>query len=227
MTVRIVGYLLLLAMAALGLPGQAVHAAEQHCDGFGIRVVGTLQEDRDDACVAVSQATQFIQFAALTWPGGVSIQLVDGISGAPVHGHEMGRYDARSRTITMRDYASAAALFGKGKPGREAKLSRAHWRSFLVHEMAHAAIHAGCDRSCPSRAIHEYIAVIAQASSLPPEDLIALLEGCPDLPAFAGMEEVTDLYYEINPQCFAAKSYKHFHGMRDQGTFLRALLHPR
>lgn len=227
MTVRIVACLALLAMVVLGFAHQPAYAAQQCRGDFDILVVGTLQADREDACVAVGQAAQFIQYAGLPLPVGVSIQLVDGSSGPPVHEHELGHYDARSRTITMRDYASAAVLFGKEGAGGAASLSRAYWRSVMVHELAHAAIHAGCDQSCPSRAIHEYFAAIAQMSSLPAQELATLLEGCSNLPAFGGMDEVTDLYYEINPQCFAVKSYRHFDEVREQRAFLKALLQRR
>ncbi|MCP5277878.1 MAG: hypothetical protein H6935_05870 [Thiobacillus sp.] len=202
-------------------------AAQDRCGQGGILVAAGTQEDLVSACQAVERAERFFIQVGLPVPLGVSLHLVGEDAGCFHDAQEIAHFDAPSRTVTMRDFQAAKCLAARAAPGMAAIANRAQWQSYIVHELAHAAIHEGCDRSCPSLAMHEYVAAIAQISSLPAEERSILLGEYPGLPAFDGAADITELYYAMNPRQFAVKAYKHFRGLSDQRAFLRELLHPR
>lgn len=205
----------------------SVHAEQRLCTDHGILIEGNRVEDVADACEAVKSAAPFFGIAGLAMPGNIVIRLVGESSSPFLDDHEIGHYDAKLHAIVMRDYRAAAAQSRLMEPGLGAVASRAHWQSYIVHELAHAAIHAGCDQTSPSRAIHEYVAAVAQISALPEAHRARLLNGYRDLEAFGRESEITEIYYALNPRYFAVKSYKHYRQLPDPQAFLRGLLNPR
>ncbi len=138
----------------------------------------------------------------------------------------MGNYDAKSNSIRVLAYQAAVKKSKNAKSGFWQVASRDLWRSYIVHELTHAAIHLGCDNNCPSRAIHEYFAAVAQLSSLPKPVLAELLSHYLELEPFSKMSEISYTYYDINPHFFAVKSYKHYQQLSDPRAFFRSVLHP-
>lgn len=209
------------------LAGQSTHASalELQCTASGIVVQGSELQDVRDGCEAVQSAAVFFAVAGLAMPGNVSITLVDSPAAPLLASHEMGNYDARSNSIRVLAYGAALAEGRQAEPGLGRIASRDQWRSYIVHELAHAAIHLDCDKSCSSRALHEYVAAVAQLSSLPKDVLADLLGHYPDLEAFSQFSEVTETYYAINPHFFAVKSYKHYVQQAEPQAFFRRILH--
>jgi len=217
----------LIVLYLLGTWPAPLRAEQRLCTNHGILIEGNRMEDVADACEAVKSAASFFGIAGLSMPGNIVIRLVDESSSPFLDDHEIGHYDARLHAIVMRDYRAAAARSRQAEQGLGAVASRAHWQSYIVHELAHAAIHAGCDRNCPSRAIHEYVAAVAQISSLPEEQRSSLLNTYRNLEAFERESEITEIYYALNPRYFAVKSYKHYRQLSNPQAFLRDLLNPR
>lgn len=207
------------------LPAHA-SAKELQCSDTGIVIQGTELPDLHDGCEAVKSAAVFFAIAGLSMPIGVSIRLIDGTSTPLLASHEMGNYDAGDNSIRVLAYRVALRQSRRAAPGLGRIASRDQWRSYIVHELAHAAIHLECGKSCPSRALHEYVAAIAQLSSLPKGVLADLLRHYPDLEAFSRLTEITETYYAINPQFFAVKSYKHYQQQAEPQAFFRRILHP-
>lgn len=201
-----------------------LRADQGHCASHGILIEGNRPEDVAGACEAVKDAESAFLIIGLVVPFNLAIRLVDKAASAFLDEHEIGHYDGRLHAIVMRDYLAATSQPLRADHGLGAIATRGEWRSYIVHELAHAAIHASCDRICPSRAIHEYVAAVTQISVLPEQERSRLLDAHRDLEAFRRDEEITEIYYSLNPRYFAVKAYKHYLMQTDPAAFIRALL---
>lgn len=144
-----------------------------------------------------------------------------------VHSNEIGHYNARLRTIVIKNYGPTTSQSKESETNLWSIDSLPFWKSYIVHELAHAAIHEGCDQACPSRAIHEYVAAVAQFSVLPEQYRSRILDTHPNLDAFENDSEITELYYALNPHYFAIKSYKHYQQQTNPKAYLKMRLSPR
>lgn len=202
----------------------AVSAGKSPCGDNGILVQAKDPQDIYDACQAVRSSARFFKPYGLTMPKGIQVMVVDSRQSPLLEEHEMGTYDSRHNVIRVRAYSSAVKATEMNEPGLGKITTRAHWRSYITHELAHAAIHADCDKTCPSRAIHEYIAAVAQIASLPKKQRTKLLRQYSDLQPFDKLSEITEIYYAVNPHYFAVKSYKHYLRLANPRDFLRDAL---
>lgn len=208
--------LMFLAGLSMGLS-----AEELQCKDSTIVVQGAERQSVQDGCEAVSNAARFFESSGLSMPNGVKITIVDGQPTPFLGVHETGNYDSRQNAIRVLAYQPAVKATEKNEPGLGRIVSRTHWQSYIAHELTHAAIHASCDNACPSRAIHEYVAAVAQIVSLPNEQRSELLKLYRDLEPFHQLSEITEIYYAINPHYFAVKSYKHYQQLTDPRAFFR------
>lgn len=195
------------------------------CAENGGHIIGRNSEDLRDACRAVVAISGFFKRTGLDAALNTEIRLVDDANEKILDGNEFGRFDGTKRQILILDFDSIVVRSKHAEPGLGRITTRDHWRSFIAHELAHAAVHAGCEMTCPSRAIHEYVAAVAQIDSLPESIRTALLRNYPDVDAFAQESEITEIYYALNPHYFAVKSYKHFRQLADAPAFFRRALH--
>lgn len=203
---------------------EAGSACETECPWSSIAISGADEIDIEDGCQAVILTQHFLESAGLSMPHRVTIHLVDSPDTSPLGSNEMGRYNAHSVAIHVLGFQAAVSATSTGGHGLEKVTTRDHWRSYIVHELTHAAIHEGCDSTCPARAIHEYIAGVAQISALPPEERANMLASYGDLAPFEKSVEISEIYYAINPHFFAIKSYKHYQRLPDPKSFIKNAL---
>jgi hypothetical protein len=215
----------LLGLLFLASLSTGISAKELQCKDSGIVVQGAELQDVRDGCEAVKSAARFFESSGLSMPNNVMITIVDGQPTSFLGVHETGNYDSRQNAIRVLAYQLGVKATKTNEPGLGRIATRAHWRSYITHELTHAAIHASCDKACPSRAIHEYVAAVAQIASLPNKQRTDLLKPYRDLEPFHQLSEITETYYAINPHYFAVKSYKHYQQQSDPRSFLRSLLH--
>lgn len=199
-------------------------AGDLLCKDSAIVVHGGTLDDMQDACDAASSAGRFFAATGLHMPKDVRITIGDDSPSTFLRLGETGSYDAHQNAIRVLGYQFAVRATEGNDPGLGRITTRAHWQSYIAHELAHAAIHAGCDRACPSRAIHEYVAAVAQIASLPDDQRSVLLAHYIELDSFHQLSEISETYYAINPHYFAVKSYKHFQKLSDPQAFFRAML---
>lgn len=212
----------LLFLAGLSM---GISAEELQCKDSSIVVQGAELQSVQDGCEAVKNAARFFDSSGLSMPNDVRITIVDPQSTPFLGEHETGNYDSRQNVICVLAYQPAVKATAANEPGLGRIATRAHWRSYITHELAHAAIHAGCDKDCSSRAIHEYVAAVAQIASLPKKQRSELLKPYRDLEPFHQLSEITEIYYAINPHYFAVKSYKHYQQLSNPRAFFRSVLH--
>ncbi len=198
--------------------------AERTCPDTGVAVVGADRAEADQVCRAARAAGDVFAGLGLAWPSGVKVHLLARMPEGVADADELGRYDGRLRAVQVLDYGVARALARRHVPGLGVVMDRALWRSYIVHELAHAAIHAGCDTRCPDRAGHEYVAAVAQIGALPEPVRRRVLRGHGQVAAFGRAEEISEVYYALSPCRFAVKAYLHYRRPENGPAFVRRLL---
>lgn len=212
-----------LAFAACWLaisPAQARHA----CPDTGVVVMVAGQAEADEVCQASRLAGGFLASVGLALPDEVKVYLLARLPPGVADAEELGRYDGRTRAVQVLDYRAAQAQARHTVPGMGVAMDRALWRSYIVHELAHAAIHAGCDKHCPDRASHEYVAAVTQIATLPDPVRRRVLGHHGEVAAFERPEEISEIYYALSPCRFAVKAYRHYLRPEHGPAFLRRLL---
>lgn len=200
------------------------NANEVMCETGHVVIAGNSERDMREGCAAVVLASRFFDATGLAMPKGLRIFIEDVPEESRLGSDEIGIYDATRAAIHVRGFEATLTATQIHPVGFGRVSKRSQWRAYLVHELAHAAVHARCNRLCPSRAIHEYVAAVAQVSSLPADELEELLARHDDLAAFERADDITETYYALNPHYFAVKCYKHFHQLPAPRTFLHDAL---
>jgi hypothetical protein len=212
----------LLLVAAFALPATA---ATTRCPGTEIFVESANPADVQEACRSVDEVRPFLDTIGLSLPRGVRIRLVDRTPGSPLEADPfVALYGGEVHAILMLDYDVALKELPSTPPGGLAITGRAMWRSYIVHELAHAAIHLSCVRICPRRAVHEYIAYVAQLSCLPSDLRTTALERYNAVGPFTHETQIDEVFYELDPGLFAAKSYRHYQQPQNGPQFVRHML---
>jgi len=103
-------------------------------------------------------------------------------------------------------------------------MTRALWRSYVAHELAHAASDSRFAPGVSTFTASEYIAAVVQVSVLPEHIRQALLANFAGLAGFGAKSEINSTYYFIDPCAFAVKSYLHYSRPENGPSFIAALL---
>lgn len=214
--------------ALLCLAGQdAAMARDRTCPTGSIAVTARHGADRDHACRAIEEALPFLRQVGLRLPSRVDIRVVGNLSDGNGGSREYARFDGERCNIQVMEFRAARVAATKlGTEGMSVPMDRTLWRSYVVHELAHAAIHSSCDRVCPDRAGHEYIAAVAQLSSLPKPLRGEILRRHGGLKGFEQDSEISEIYYALGPSRFMVKAYLHYLRPDKGRTFILSLLNP-
>jgi hypothetical protein len=213
-----------LVLAPLALAPLPAAGTGLRCPGPDIALSGASGPEAEAVCQAVEAAGPFFASVGLRLPPGIDIRLVDRLSDGVADADELGRYDGRQRLIQVLRFAAAREMTRQHIPGLGVEMSQSLWRSYVVHELAHAAVHAGCGRSCPDRAGHEYIAAVAQIAALPETVRADILRHHEGMQGFDRQAEISEIYYALSPCRFAVKAWLHYRQPGNGPAFVRGLL---
>ncbi len=156
---------LLLAVCFL-LEPFSVWAHPLRCSESKVEIIGGGGTEQGWVCAAVQEAESFFSLNGMELPKGLTLLLTDRIPGNDDR-HAIGQYDARSNRIRLLPYEQALRLSRKDPPPLGLPMSPELWRSYAVHEMAHAAAEKAFAPGVGKFTASEYIAAVAQLSSLP------------------------------------------------------------
>jgi len=197
------------------------------CSSGNISISGSNRTDVIQTCRAVKDALPFLKNVGLKLPTDVKINVVSNLLAEDSEQCELARYDGHQCAILILEFNAAckAAERVSSQPLMVA-MNRPLWRSYVVHELTHAAIHASCGQVCPDRAAHEYIAAVAQISSMPAHLRREILGSYRKLEGFSNKAEISEIYYALNPCQFMVKSYLHYIKPGNGHRFIRSLLEP-
>ena len=210
-------------LGLLLLPAVAVAGVPQPCGGSRIVVVAEAPADREQACAAVEGAIPFLRGAGMTPLPATTVRLVEAIPGDST-GHSLGSYDARTGEIVLLSPAAAIAASRCAAPAFGVPMSTALWRSYVVHELAHAAAERHFAPRARSLVASEYIAAVAQLATLPENARHAILDQYADTEAYERPREISELYYFMDPCRFAVKCYLHYLQPGNGDAFIRRVL---
>ncbi len=208
-------------LCGLGLWATEALSESEPCPEAHATVVFEDQSQALMACAAAKNAIGFWAGWDLAGLMPVTIEVVEGLT--PVHGrHLFAMYDAPTKTIKILSLTASQELVG-AKPVFGMALDRELYRSFLVHEVAHAVADQIFAVKSPSIAAHEYIAYVAQLATMPSSLRDRILSRA-SVEGFVDEYEVSEIYLGFNPEHFALKSYLHYTHPENGKAFVNRLL---
>jgi hypothetical protein len=211
-----------LAAIGLSVAGSAL-AGSPRCPGFAAEVPGWSEAERADVCSAATAAAAFLREAGFEYSDGLTIRQLSP-EAAQQGGHVIGRFDASHNEIFVLPYDACVDASRTHAPAFGMPMSAALWRSFVVHEVAHAIAEQHFGRRARRQTASEYVAAVVQLSMLPPELRADILDRY-DAEAFRDASEIGMLLYDMNPAVFAVSAYRHYVSLGDRGpAFLGWLL---
>lgn len=211
----------ILAYASSSVPAEPETAVATTCAGTPVAVSAREMDDRRLLCEAALEATRFFHRHGLIrrQPLLVNVHQDAEVGEGSI---EIGRYDRTTGEVKLLSFSAYRRRYAKKQPFRS-PVSRALYRSFGVHEIAHAIADENFRVSPVPWLTQEYIAAVAQFATMESALRSRILERY-RLSAFDTPESMSSIYYQLDPSAFAVKSYLHFLRLEDPGRFLRDLL---
>jgi len=176
--------------------------------------------ERSLICDAANEIRAFFRAYGIDIRRSIRIRASNG-QADPALPH-IGAYALESKTVRLigldraRHQVPENTLFGL-------PLNTTLYQSVVVHELAHAVANQHFADSRPSLVAQEYIAYAAQLSTMDAATRQRILTSN-RLPPYQGIDEMSSIYYAMNPSGFGIKVYLHFVSLEDPGRFLRGLL---
>jgi len=102
-------------------------------------------------------------------------------------------------------------------------MSRALYRSLLVHELVHAVAHQAAGNVEIGRAGHEYLAYAIQLDTMEPSLRERILGRFPRRKTVT-VRQLNESYLDFSSQRFAVKAYRHFTDAGNGCAFIRELV---
>lgn len=192
------------------------------CPGEVVVVSADTADEYESVCAAIRSFTPFMKSLGLVLPDGLTLTLYGALPGKGVD-HAFGYYDPRSNSIHLLNY-QAALEASRAAPSFGVPLDPAIWRSYIVHELAHAAAEGKFRRGTQRHTASEYIASVSQLATLAPDERARIFQNYGELSGFDGKEEITPYYYLLDPGRFCINSFLHYLKPGNGGAFVRQLL---
>jgi hypothetical protein len=227
-------------LAAVVLAGSALAAGVpaqdgRTCAGYEsqILVLGGTRDDHAAACEGFARAVGFFARFGYRTEQSVTILFSDTVV-LPVKddsGHDtfvggtrvVGQYEVASQRVTM---TSLSAPWLRQRPYFKLRYDRELLVSVLAHESAHALSKAfyRYPLNPNVHAQEEYIAYVAQLSTMDPKKLKRVLARFPTSRwTFSNEQNVNDLVHAVAPHAFGVMSYNHFNGAGGGRAFLERI----
>ncbi len=208
-----------IALLLLGLwtPVALPLPSDTACSDVRISANGASQRDLDLVSDGIALGKRFFHDHGIALRHAISLNLhPEDLDSA--HNH-IGLYVAEEARITLLTFDAASA---KGMVFRS-PMSETLYASFVVHELAHAIADQHFAAGTRSLLAHEYLAYVAQLSSLSDDEREKILQKY-KLKGFRSPHEMSPLFYQLNPGAFGVKAYLHYRGLADPQGFVRGLL---
>lgn len=211
------------AVVVIGLSRAPSHAGTALCPDTDITISGGSATDIALACAGVQDAASFLPTLGLALPERLPIEFVDAQS-TREEWRSLGHFDARRNVVKLLSFDAAVEMTRRGGPFGGVAMNQALWRSYVVHELAHAATHRHVASPGVPFAAKEYIAAVAQFSTVAADTRRAILDNYPDARGFASGAQIREEFYLIDPCLFAVKSYLHYLDPENGPRFVSRLL---
>jgi hypothetical protein len=196
-------------------------AAPERCPEASVDVTGGSPEERRLACSAASEAIRLLGRCGISLRRPLHVQIMTEVR-HPFSGAIFGLFDTKQERVLVTREANIPALV-KDTP-YAALPQRDFYRSLIVHEVVHGAMHQNLKRPAASHAAYEYPAYALQIRSLPPTVRDNFLQSFDQAAIKAQATLFSDAVLFFDPYFFAARAYEHFRSSPDGCAHIRALL---
>jgi hypothetical protein len=198
-------------------------AAQITCPDSEITVVAEKRAECDSVCEAVQIGDDFLKSIGLKLSGRLVITLYQELPSNSAHNF-IGFYDSRCNEIALLGYNAALSASHQSPPSFGVLMSPVIWRSFVIHELAHAAAQKRFASGVPVRTATEYIATVAQIATLPYAEREEIIQNYSGLSGFDNPREITSLYYMLDPSKFSVNAYLHYSKPENGSQFIKQIL---
>jgi len=154
---------LLVSVAAVS---SAEPAYERQCHETPVRVSHSNGADADLVCAAATQAIDFMRRQGFRIAAMMPVRVLD----EPLitfRDGELGRFDGGRLETSILSF-EAARVVSRDDPPFGIAMNEHLYRSFVVHELAHAIAHPSFEVGRPSVEAQEYVAYSAQLATMHP-----------------------------------------------------------
>lgn len=201
-------------------PSQAMPTSIIACAEVSVDVAAASLDEQRLVCSAASEALQLLGRCEVSLQRPLHIEMSKLVRN-PFGGAIFGRFDIKQEVVFVTQYANIPSL-AEGTPYSDFPPAD-FYRSLIVHEVIHGAMHQNYKRQPTSRAAHEYPAYALQFASLPSNMRDKFLRTINDK---SGKSEFlfNDMILAVDPFFFAARAYEHFTASPSGCSKLLALL---
>ena len=214
---------ILLIAACLQLPGHVRAVEIEECGPGRVELEATTGTATDLrlACEAVNQGVEFLRSRGVESDVPLRLRIVDELPSQ--HGiASLGQFDPRRseiRILSLTRFLAACA----DDPPYKFPMSTEIYRSFTVHEVVHAVTHVALAGRAVRRLHLEYLAYVAQLTSLP-DDVREQLIAASAVEGFDREEQINAFVYFADPNRFGIMSYLHYRRPENGDAYLRKIL---
>ncbi len=198
-------------------------AASLRCTESPINFTYDGNEKLNGLCATANAALDFLVSIGLETHDCITIQLLDDVTSGRDH-TLIGKYDPVSREVSLLTYDKAVELADSKKLMPGTRLSEELWCSYAAHELAHVV---SCQHLAPHIKAHtagEYISAVTQLTVLSQPARDEFLARYGDVDAYQTRDEMSELYFLLDPNRFAVKCYLHFMSLENPRTFIDQLI---
>mgnify|MGYP001819642574 FL=1 len=214
--------LLLAALLPFGVMADADEPTMLHpCPDVRLRVADAESADAALVCEGGARALRFLADLGLRLPDALRIRVVRSLPRLYGVG-QFGSFDASAGLIEVWASDSCEALVSEDLLFDQ-PLSPDLYRSVVAHEVAHAVVEANYSSDDPCIVPQEYIAYTAQFAAMS-QELRERVLGASSISAFADEQQMSAMYYFLDPQAFGIAAYRHFRNQPDGRPFVWRLL---
>ena len=208
----------ILLVLMLGILSPVV--ADESCPGILLKDEGELEKDYMLVCQGLRNAVDFFHRQGIDIKHSIKVMVHDGA--IKDHLEHIGLYNSAHERVDILSHRYARLLSEKTPPFG-AQMDDSMYISFATHEFAHAIAEQSFMYEPHSRVVQEYIAYVVQLDSMG-EALREQIVGSYQVAAFESFDEVSLIYYLLDPSAFGVKAYKHFSTLDDPDKFINKLL---
>jgi hypothetical protein len=213
-------FVVLIGINGMVEPVAAGEDALSPCPTILVDVGFESERDRALVCAGAAKARAFFRSYGIGLKRRIRLRLHQAeIENRALH---IGLYDAEKDQVDLLTFDQAKrqtakdSLFGM-------QMDEPLYVSVVVHELAHAIAGQNLEISPRSLTAHEYIAYVAQLSTMEPETRSKICERY-ESAAYESVGEMSSVYYFLDPSGFGVKAFRHHQALADPGQFVRDLL---
>jgi hypothetical protein len=194
-------------LAVAILPGRGLaEGATRHCADDGIVVSGVAGPEFETLCETAHAAIEFLESIGLERGPEIRINIVDRMPAGTAE--FIGCYDWGKQAVYLLNRQACNEAWGPKEYFRVPNSAEVY-RSFLVHEVAHAVAAANFMTDRPTTASQEYIAAVTQMSVMAADQRAAILARYSG-DGYDNAREINLLVYLMDPARFIVECYRHY-----------------